>query len=46
MAKAYKQNDNKEKARNYLNYMLTLPNQTEDDTAIKAQGRKLLQELN
>ncbi|MEP7163672.1 MAG: hypothetical protein ABI741_03205 [Ferruginibacter sp.] len=42
MARAYKQNDQKQKAIAYLNFMLTLPNQTEDDPAIKEQGRKLL----
>ena len=45
MAKAYKQNDKEAKAIEYLNFMLTLPNQTEDDPAIKEQGKKLLREL-
>ena len=44
MAKAYKENGKKEKAIAYLNYMLTLPNHTEDDPAIKEDGRKLLAE--
>jgi tetratricopeptide (TPR) repeat protein len=44
MAKAYKDNDNKAKAIAYLQLMLTLPNQTEDDPAIKNKGRALLKE--
>lgn len=44
MAKAYKGNDNKDKAIAYLRYMLTLPNQTEDDPRIKENGRDLLKE--
>lgn len=44
MAKAYKQNGQKNKATGYLNLMLTLPNHTEDDPAIKEYGRKLLKE--
>lgn len=44
MAKAYKDNDNKEKAIAYLRTMLMLPDQTEDDPAIKEKGRKLLKE--
>ena len=43
MAKAYKQNDQKTKAIAYLNTMLSLPNQTEDDPAIKELGRKMLE---
>lgn len=44
MAKAYKDNDNKAKAKAYLQLMLTLPNQTEDDPAIKTKARDLLKE--
>ncbi|MEO6490848.1 MAG: tetratricopeptide repeat protein [Ferruginibacter sp.] len=44
MAKAYMQNGQKEKAIAYLNVMLSLPIQTEDDAAIQQQGRKLLKE--
>jgi tetratricopeptide (TPR) repeat protein len=43
MARAYKQNEKEEKAISYINLMLTLPNQTEDDPAIKENGRALLQ---
>jgi hypothetical protein len=35
MAKAYKDNDNKAKAIAYLQLLITLPNQTADDPAIK-----------
>lgn len=44
MAKAYKDDNNKTKAIAYLQLMLTLPNQTEDDPAIKAKGRAWLKE--
>lgn len=44
MAKAYKEDDNKTKAIAYLNYMLTLPDATEDDSAIKEKGRALLRQ--
>ena len=44
MAKAYKDNNNKDKAIVALQIMLNLPNQTEDDPAIKANGRNLLKE--
>ena len=44
MAKAYKDNDNKAKAIAYLQLMLTLPIQTEDDAAIKEKSRALLKE--
>ena len=44
MAKAYKQDGNKSKAIAYLQTMLALPNQTEDDPAIKELGRKMLSE--
>jgi tetratricopeptide (TPR) repeat protein len=42
MARAYKENDQKDKALASLRHMLTLPNQTEDDAAIKAKGKNLL----
>ena len=42
MAKAYKQNNNTDKAIAYLRYMLTLPLQTEDDPAIKERGKVLI----
>lgn len=45
MARAYKRNNQKDKAIATLNTMLTLPNQTEDDPVIKEDGRKLLKEL-
>lgn len=44
MAKAYKDNNNKAKAIAYLQLMFTLPNQTEDDPAIKEKGRALLKD--
>ena len=44
MAKAYKDNDQKAKAIAYLQLMLTLPNQTEDDAAIKEKSRALIKE--
>lgn len=44
MAKAYKDNDNKAKAVAYLRLMITLPNQTEDDPAIKARAKALIKE--
>jgi tetratricopeptide (TPR) repeat protein len=44
MAKAYKDNDKKDKAIAYLQHMLTLPNQTEDDPGIKNKGRALLKD--
>ena len=44
MAKAYKENNNKNKAIAYINEMLTLPIHTEDDPAIKEKGRNLLKE--
>ncbi len=44
MAKAYKDNDNKTKAFAYLQLMITLPNQTEDDPTIKNKGRALIKE--
>ena len=44
MAKAYKKNDQKDKAVSVLRKMMTIPNQTEDDPVIKESGRKLLKE--
>jgi len=44
MAKAYKENDDKDKAIATLQLMLTLPIQTEDDPVIKEKGRTLLKE--
>lgn len=44
MAKAYKDNGNKAKAIAYLQLMLTLPNQTEDDPDIKEKSRALLKD--
>jgi hypothetical protein len=44
MAKAYENNNNKAKAIAYLQLMLTLPNQTEDDPNIKEKARTLLKE--
>lgn len=42
MAKAYKDNNDKLKAIAYLNAMLNLPIQTEDDVAIKEKGKTLI----
>ncbi|MBX2934457.1 MAG: hypothetical protein KF825_09435 [Ferruginibacter sp.] len=42
MAKAYKENNQKTKAIAYLQQMLSLPIQTEDDAAIKEKGKILL----
>ncbi len=44
MARAYKKNGQKDKAISILNAMQLLPNHTEDDESIKADGRKLLKE--
>ena len=44
MAKAYKDNNNKNKAIAYINEMLTLPIHTEDDITIKENGRNLLKD--
>jgi tetratricopeptide (TPR) repeat protein len=44
MAKAYKKNNQKEKAIAVLRKMMGVPNQTEDDPVIKESGRKLLKE--
>ncbi len=42
MARAYRQIGMNEKAIAYIQLMLTLPNETEDDPEIKKQGKKLL----
>ena len=42
MAKSYKQDGQNAKAIAYLKLMLSLPNQTEDDPAIKELGRSML----
>jgi len=44
MAKAYKDNGNKAKAIAYLQLLITLPNQTEDDPAIKSKSKELIKE--
>jgi len=44
MARAYKLNNQKEKAIAIIKKMLTVPNQTEDDPIIKEDGRKLINE--
>jgi tetratricopeptide (TPR) repeat protein len=44
MAKAYKDNDNKAKAIAYLQLMITLPIQTEDDAALKEKAKALIKE--
>ncbi len=44
MARAYKMDGQKDKAVGILTAMLLLPNKTEDDEAIKADGRKLIQQ--
>lgn len=44
MARAYKKNDQRDKAIGTLTAMLLLPNQTEDDETIKTDGRKLLKQ--
>ena len=44
MAKAYKDNDNKAKAIAYLQLMITLPIQTEDDADLKEKAKALIKE--
>ncbi len=44
MAKAYKDNGNKAKAISYLQLLLTLTNQTEDDPGIKIKSKALIKE--
>ncbi|MFT3681101.1 MAG: hypothetical protein QM791_12555 [Ferruginibacter sp.] len=44
MSKAYKENDQNDKAIAALTTLLQLPSQTEDDPIIKKEGRKLLEE--
>ena len=45
MARAYQQEGQKKKAAALIRTMLQLPDKTEDDAAIKADGKKLLKEL-
>jgi len=45
LAKAYKKNDQKDKAIACLNNMLSIPNHTEDDPTIKEQGKRMLSDL-
>jgi tetratricopeptide (TPR) repeat protein len=45
LAKAYKKNGEKAKARAAINTMLQLPNTTEDDEASKTNAKKLLKEM-
>lgn len=42
MARAYYDNDDKARAKEYINKMLSLPNVTEDDPTIKEKGKTLL----
>ena len=42
LAKAYKKNDQDDKAIASINKMLSMPNNTEDDAVIKEEGKKLL----
>jgi tetratricopeptide (TPR) repeat protein len=42
LARAYKRNDEKQKAISTINYMLALTSRTEDDEQIKKDGRELL----
>jgi tetratricopeptide (TPR) repeat protein len=44
LAKAYHRNDQNDKAIATLKVMLTLPNQTEDDSATKEEGKRLLKD--
>lgn len=44
MAKAYKKNNQKDKAIEILKKMMNLPDKTEDDPKIKQDGRKLVKE--
>lgn len=44
MAKAYKDNNNKERAMAYLRLMNSLPNQTEDDPGLKEKSKELLED--
>jgi len=44
MAKAYKDNGNTAKAIAYLQLLITLPNHTEDDPAIKEKAKDLIKE--
>ena len=42
LARAYHRNDEDAKAVNALKIMLTMPNQTEDDSLLKADGKKMI----
>jgi hypothetical protein len=44
MARAYKRNDERDKAISVIQSLLNAPNQTQDDEWYKEQGRKLLKE--
>ncbi len=44
LARAYKRNNEKQKAIDTLKVMLTLPNNTEADAGIKEEGKKLLKD--
>lgn len=44
MAKAYKKNDQRDKAIATLTKMLSVPNKTEDDPFIKEEGKELMRE--
>ncbi len=45
LAKAYVKNHKSDKAIDVLNKMIRLPNRTQDDPALKAEGKKILAEL-
>ncbi len=45
LAKAYLKNNDIQKAKSMLQYMQTLPVKTEDDPLLKAEGKKMLDEL-
>jgi len=45
LAKAYRRNDQKDKAIELLRKLPSIPNKTADDAHIKSEGAKLLQEL-
>ena len=45
LAKAYVKNHQSDKAIDVLNKMIKLPNRTQDDPALKAEGKKMVAEL-
>ncbi|MBC7508327.1 MAG: hypothetical protein H7320_06205 [Ferruginibacter sp.] len=45
LARAYKKNEENSKAITTINRMLLLPNHTEDDAALKEDGKRLLKDL-